>query len=183
MAKTHTKPTIESTRILSRSELFTIEEVQLTFSNGEKRVFERIAKKKRSAVMIVPLLDDETVLLVREYGVGLEEYCLGLPKGVVDQGETFIEAANRELMEEVGYGANDLHELMMLTLSPAYMGHRMTVVLAKDLYPKKLVGDEPEPLEVVPWALQDIDGLLARDDFHEARSLAALYRVRDLIND
>jgi ADP-ribose diphosphatase len=48
-------------------------------------------------------------------------------------------------------------------------------VLARDLYPKSLPGDEPEPIEVVPWRLDAIDELLAREDFNEARSVAALF--------
>ena len=53
----------------------------------------------------------------------------------------------------------------------------MHVVVAKDLYPETLEGDEPEPLEVVKWPLAKIDELLARDDFTEARSIAALLLV------
>ena len=44
-------------------------------------------------MLIVPLLDNETVLLVREYAAGVHRYELGLPKGKTDAGETFIEAA------------------------------------------------------------------------------------------
>jgi ADP-ribose diphosphatase len=55
------------------------------------------------------------------------------------------------------------------------------VVLARDLYPDRLPGDEPETIEVVPWRLDDLEGLLARGDFTEARSIAAFYRVRELL--
>ncbi|MGB3620927.1 MAG: ADP compounds hydrolase NudE, partial [Ketobacter sp.] len=54
------------------------------------------------------------------------------------------------------------------------------IVLAQDLYPKTLPGDEPEPLEVVEHPLEDIESLLAMDDFTEARALAALYMARDI---
>ncbi|HEY8386375.1 MAG TPA: ADP compounds hydrolase NudE, partial [Porticoccaceae bacterium] len=62
-----------------------------------------------------------------------------------------------------------------------YMGHSIDVILARDLYPQRLPGDEPEPIEVVPWSLDNLSELMARDDFAEARSLAALYLVRDLL--
>jgi len=51
----------------------------------------------------------------------------------------------------------------------------MTIVLARDLYPKQLEGDEPEPLEVIHWPLDEADALLAREDFIEARCIAALF--------
>jgi ADP-ribose diphosphatase len=44
------------------------------------------------------------------------------------------------------------------------------------------VGDEPEPIEVVRWPLQDLEGLLARGDFSEARSLLAIYLALRLLD-
>ncbi len=88
-------------------------------------------------------------------------------------------AANRELMEECGFGAHRLEPLVELTLAPNYMCHRMQVMLATDLYPRRLPGDEPEPLIVETHAIDEIGSLLARDDFHEARAIAALFIARD----
>ena len=48
------------------------------------------------------------------------------------------------------------------------------VVLARDLFPSKLEGDEPEPLELVPWKFADLPELYARDDFNEGRAIAGL---------
>ena len=64
--------------------------------------------------------------------------------------EVVLDAANRELMEETGHGAHRLEVLANLSLSPSYMGNRMTLVLARDLFEKRLAGDEPEPLIVSP---------------------------------
>lgn len=172
-------PEILERKIVARSRLFAVEQLQLRFGNGVERTYERLLTPPIPAVMVVPLVDPQTVLLIREYGAGVERYELSLPKGARDAGESVIATANRELMEECGYGARVLAPLTELTLSPGYMGHRIAVVLAEDLYPQRLAGDEPEPIEVVPWPLADIDGLLAREDFSEARSLAALYLVRD----
>lgn len=172
-------PEILDRRIVARSRLFAVEQLELRFANGVERTYERLITPPIPAVLVVPLIDERTVLLIREYGAGVERYELALPKGARGHGEGVVETANRELMEECGYGARMLTPLTELTLSPGYMGHRIVVVLAEDLYPQRVDGDEPEPIEVVPWPLADIDGLLARDDFSEARSLAALYMVRD----
>lgn len=169
------KPEILTTRTVAQSRLFRVEELQLRFSNGQQRTFERLAATGRGAVLVVPLADPDTVLLVREYAAGLDRYELGFPKGLVEADETAVGAANRELMEEVGYGARRLTELTKLSLAPGYLSHRTTIVLAQDLYPQRLEGDEPEPLEPVHWPLADLAGLLAREDFSEARSMAALF--------
>lgn len=173
-------PKVLARRLLAQTRIFRIEGVDLVFANGARRTFERILGGAGS-VMVLPLRDDETVLLTREYATGTDRYELGLPKGIVEPGEDPLAAANRELQEEVGYAARDLCLLQTLSLAPAYIQHQTHLVLARDLYPSPAPGDEPEPIEVVAWPLADLDGLLARDDFSEARSIAGLFLVRRLL--
>ena len=170
------KPTILSTKTIAQSRLFRIESIDIEFSNGEQRNYERLARGHSSgAVLIVPMLDAETVLLIREYSAGVHRYELGLPKGKTDAGETFLEAANRELKEEVGFGAKKLHHLSSFSVAPSYLEHMTEIIIAQDLYEEKLPGDEPEELEVIPWKLSQINQLLASGECTEARSIAALF--------
>jgi NUDIX domain. len=164
--------------MVARSRLFRIEELSLRFSNGEERIYERLASGGSGAVLIVPILDEDTVLLIREYGVGIEGYEIGLPKGRVESGEDILHAANRELMEEVGHGARELKLLKRVSQSPSYMQHHTNIIIAQGLYPETAEGDEPEPLDVVPCSLSDIDNLVASGELTEARSIAALYLAR-----
>lgn len=171
------KPIILKKTTVATSRLFRIESLEIEFSNGQQRNYERLARGNPAggAVLVVPLQDDDTVLLIREYSAGVHRYELGLPKGRTDPGETYFEAANRELKEEVGYGARHLHHLTSFSLAPSYLEHMTEIIIASELYPEKLEGDEPEALEVVPWKLSDIGGLLATGECTEARSIAALF--------
>jgi ADP-ribose diphosphatase len=170
-----TLPEILNIQPLIDTDVFHIEAVDLKFSNGVQRRFERFIQWPEGIVMIVPILNDDTLLLIREYGVGTHQYHLTLPKGKVDKGEMPDVAANRELQEEIGYAAHKLTFLRPLTHSPSYSSTQMHLILAEDLYPSVLQGDEPEPIEVVPWPLKDLGELLANPDFNEARAIAALY--------
>ncbi len=172
-------PQITARRPVAKSRLFQIESLDLTFANGQQVTYERLVSGSGGAVLVVPLLDAETVLLIREYAVGVERYELALPKGKIELGEDILVAANRELMEEVGYGARSLRHLKTFSLAPGYMAHRTHVVLAQDLYPQRLPGDEPEPLTVVPWKLAELAKLWQEEECSEARSIAALCLVRD----
>jgi ADP-ribose diphosphatase len=176
------KPTIRNKTIIATSRLFRIESLDIEFSNGELRNYERLARSSSGgAVLIVPMLDAETVLLIREYSAGVHRYELGLPKGKTDVGESFLEAANRELKEEIGFGARSLHHLSSFSIAPSYLEHMTEVIIAQDLYAEKLEGDEPEELEVVPWKLSRINELLATGECTEARSIAALFMALEYL--
>ncbi|MBE0364804.1 ADP-ribose diphosphatase [Pseudoalteromonas ulvae UL12] len=172
--KDHSLPEILATSSAAQSRLFTIESLELSFSNGERRQYERIKGSGRGAVMIVPITSDGQLILVREYCAGTHDYQLGFPKGLIDPGETPIEAANRELMEEVGFGAELFHPLKQVSMAPSYFNATMHILIAQGLYEETREGDEPEPLEVVYWPISKWPSLLEQADFTEARSVAAL---------
>lgn len=173
-------PTVHKREERPEKSLFKVEALDLEFSNGEHRVYQRLISRGVGAVIIVAMPDPETVLLVREYACGVHRYEVGLPKGRLEPGESHVEGANRELQEEVGYAARDLKVLGQLTLAPGYMTHATQVVLARDLYPSRLPGDEPEELQVIRWPIADLAELVQREDCTEGRSIAALYMARDL---
>jgi ADP-ribose diphosphatase len=177
-----TKPVVERTRTIAKTRLFNVEEMYLTFSNGATRIYERLRGSGRGAVMVVPVTDDNKLILIREYAAGTEDYELGFPKGLIDPGESVLEAANRELKEEVGFGATEWVELKQLTMAPAYFASQMTILLAKSLYPETLPGDEPEPLEQLLWPIDQISELIRYPDFTEARSVAAAFLVQAFID-
>ncbi len=174
-------PKILARRERGGSRVVRLEALDLEFSNGQTRTYSRMRAHGLGAVIIVPMRDERTVLLVREYACGLHHYEVGLPKGRIEHGESVLEAADREMKEEIGFGARRLEKLTSLSLAPGYMTHVTHIVLARDLYPEKLPGDEPEELDIVPWDLDDLPRLTARDDCTEGRTIAALYIARDFL--
>lgn len=158
-----------------------VEVVDLEFGNGERRHYRRVCARGPGSVMVAAMPDAQTILLIREYACGSGRYEIGLPKGRMDEGETPEQAANRELKEEAGFGARRLTRLRSLALSPSYMEFTTHLILAEDLYPERLAGDEPEEIEVLPWKLADLHALMLREDCSEGRSLAALFIVRELL--
>lgn len=176
--RTLQKPKILHVETVARSRLFNVESVDLEFSNGERRVYERMRPSGREAVMMVPVVGD-SLLLIREYVVGTESYELGFPKGLIDPGETVNQAANRELKEEVGFGATRLTFLKKVGMAPSYFSSQMNIVVAEDLYPESLEGDEPEPLVPVRWPIATMMELLDEPDFSEARNVSALFLFRE----
>lgn len=167
-------PEILAKQTVARSKLFAVEALDLRFSNGVERTYERMKPSGRNAVMMVPVTAEGDILLVREYAAGTERYELGFPKGLIDAGESPAQAADRELKEEIGFGTHKLTPLKDVVLAPSYFSSKMTLFIAEDLYSEQLEGDEPEPLEVIRWPLAQAEELLTHLDFCEARSITAL---------
>ncbi len=174
-------PEIKAVREVARTRFFRIEELDLKFANGVERTYERLPGVGTPAVMVVAVQNDE-LLLIREYCAGFHELQLTLVKGAAEGRESLEEAANRELKEEIGFGARQLKFLKRLNLAPGHMGFTINVLLATDLYPEKLPADEPEPVELVRWPIERLDELIHDESFQEARAIAALCLARPHLN-
>jgi ADP-ribose diphosphatase len=174
------KPEILHIKVVAKSRLFKIEQVDLRFSNGVERQYERMSGSGRGAVMVVPIHQGQ-MLLAKEYAVGTDKYELGFPKGLIDHGETAAEAANRELQEEIGFGSHRITLLKELSLAPGYFASKMQIFIAEDLFPNWLEGDEPEPIEVIPWDNAAWQSLLDSPDFSESRSVSALFLAQKFL--
>ena len=176
------KPKILKIETLATTRVFNIERLDLEFSNGERRQYERLKPPGNGAVLVIPMLDDDTVVMIYEYSGGTDRYELALTKGKIDAGEAPLDAANRELMEEIGYGSNKLTFLKTMTLAPGYQSNITHIILAQELYEASAEGDEPEPLEVVEHKLSNLEELVYNEDLTEARTIAALYMAKGAIS-
>ena len=115
-------PHILSLSTVAKSRLFEIQAVELKFSNGIDRTYERFRPFNRDSVMVIAI-DGEDLLLVREYAVGTEQYELGFVKGGMDMGETPEQSANRELQEEnLASATKKWTFLRTMKINPQIMG-------------------------------------------------------------
>ncbi|KAA0450153.1 MAG: ADP compounds hydrolase NudE [Candidatus Thioglobus sp.] len=177
------KPKVSNVKNIATTKLFNIQSMDIEFSNGNRRQYERLKPDGDGAVLVVPMLDDDQVLMIYEYSGGTDRYELALTKGKIDAGESPFEAANRELIEEIGYGAKKLSFIKTVTIAPGYQSNFTHIILAQDLYKDSAEGDEPEPLEVVSRRLSDLEDLVYQQDLTEARSIAALYMAKNIIKN
>jgi ADP-ribose diphosphatase len=179
----HELPEILEKQLVAQSNLFRVEQLHLRFSNGNERVYERlVTSHERNPVMMVAMTETNEVLLVREYNAGTEQYQLSLPKGARDPGETSEMAVRRELQEEVGFDASRIRLIKTMSLAPGYMQYKIDAFLCESLCPASLEGDEPEPLEVVAWPIDQLDELFALDEFDEGRAIAAILLALPMID-
>ena len=167
-------PTIKNKSIITKTKLFKVEKLDIEFENKVHREYEVIAGNGRGAVMILPIMDDH-VFFIKEYSAAIDDYCLTFPKGKIDEGELILDAANRELQEEIGFKSTMLKHIYTLDLAPGYIDHKTYIILAEGLSPSKLPGDEPEELIIEKCAKQNLSSFLNENKNIDSRALAALY--------
>lgn len=130
---------------------------------------------------VVALTAAGEVVLIRQYRFGSDEVTLEIPGGLVDPGETPIEAARRELREETGYEAERLVSLGSVAPNPAMQRNRLHCFLAEGC---REVGapqpDEGEDIEVVLQPLTAVPRLLASGEISHAL-VAVAFQKLDLL--
>ena len=175
-------PIIKNKSTIITTKLFKINKLDIEFDNQAIREYEVISGTGSGAVMIIPILGDN-FLFIREYAAAINNYSLTFPKGKIDDGESILVAANRELQEEIGYKANKIRQIFSLNLAPGYMDHNTYIILAENLVPSKLNGDEPEDLEVIKYNKNNLSNLLLESNNIDSRALASLYIYNQITND
>ena len=134
------------------------------------------------AVAIVAVTEDDQLLLLRQYHHAIGRSLLGLPAGTLEPGEPPVETARRELIEETGYEAGHVREVVDFYTSPGYTDERLMVFRADGCRPTGAGPSPDELIRVVPTPLSRLPDLLAssEDRIREAKTLiAVLWLLRE----
>ena len=127
-------------------------------------------------VNVIAITHDEQMLLIRQYRQGTDSITMEIPGGIVDDGESYVEAARRELREETGYEADELIEIGLVDPNPALQGNRCATVLALGATPDHDTDfDEHEEIELELASLDEVESMIRRGEITHALVVAALY--------
>ena len=142
-----------SSRVGYAGKLLTLKEDQVRLPDG--RIATREYVLHQGAVMVIPLFEDDSVLLERQYRYALRNHFLELPAGKVDPGEAPLAAARRELLEETGYSARDWRHLITLHPCVGYSNEKVELFLAQQLTHEGHPGEDGEFIECVRMSLHE----------------------------
>jgi ADP-ribose pyrophosphatase len=167
---------IERQRSLFRHQILELQRRQLTAGTDRREVLVLHAPEW---VNVIPLLDDDRVVLVRQWRYGIQAPTLEIPGGMVGPGEDARTAAVRELVEETGYSAGALRRLGSTHPNPAFIDSCLTTWLATDLTAveegKTSFGVDGEEIQCDTVALDEIPRLIASGRISHALVVAAFY--------
>jgi len=174
----HFENTLETRRI-HEGRIINLREDTVALPSG--RTGKREIVEHRGAVSIVPVLPDGRIAMVRQFRKPAEEALLEIPAGGLEIGESPIECAGRELIEECGLRAGRLSPLFECYLAPGYSTELMFGFLAEELEETDIDPDEDENVEVEIYTLDELMQILDNGGIRDSKTicgLLALYRQR-----
>ena len=153
--------------------ILNIESVPLP--NGETTDLEII--RHPGAAAIVPMREDGTVVLIRQFRHAVGGYIYEIPAGKLHPGEDPPDCAARELEEEIGYRANNLEFVTSIFTAPGFTDEVIHIYKAMDLIPGQQQLDRDEVLEIVEWPLDVAMARIRDQTIRDAKTIVGLQAV------
>lgn len=129
---------------------------------------------KGGAVAIVPVREDGTVIMVRQYRLAVEEELLEIPAGLMDPGEEPLQTAMRELKEETGYSAEKWTHMTEFYPTAGFCNEYVHIFLAEGLTPGETCFDETENLEIEEYSLAELLNMIKTGEIHDGKTVAGI---------
>jgi len=151
--------------------LFRVTEDEASDKSGWK-IKRSVVRHLGSAVMMA-VDDKDQVMLVRQYRLPANQYLWELPAGKIDEGETALQAAKRELIEETGLRAKKWKKLASFYPSPGYVEEHMTIFLATGLTHGESEPMEDERIETRWFTKKELRKQIASNKIEDAKTMIA----------
>lgn len=163
------------TREIFRGRTIHVDVDRVRLPNGREMDMELV--HHRGAAAVVPLLDDGTVLLVRQYRYATGGWLLEIPAGKLDAGESPETCAGRETEEETGYRPGKLRPLGWIWTTPGFADEKIWLFLATELELTAQVLGDDEVLSLERMPLETAVEMAFRGEIHDCKTAVALMRA------
>lgn len=134
-------------------------------------------------VAVVPLTDNDEILMVRQFRAPYKETIYEIPAGKLEKSENPLSAGMRELEEECGVTAGNVFELGKIYPTPGYCSEIIHIYGASDLSPSKQKLDEGEFLDVYKIPLDKAFEKCMSGEFRDAKTLIGIMKIREMKNN
>lgn len=147
----------------------------VTLPNGVSVELEVV--RHPGAAAIVPLKNDHTVILIRQYRLAADGYIYEIPAGKLHPGEDPAFCATRELEEETGYRAGHLDKIATFFTAPGFTDEVMHLYVARDLAPGAQALDSDEVLEIIEISLEKAMAQIRDGTIRDAKTIIGLQSI------
>ena len=128
----------------------------------------------RGSVVVLPVFPDGDILLIRQYRHAIGASLWELVAGRLEAGESRAAGARRELVEETGYTARRMRQIVELFPSPGFVTERMWVFAATGLRLGEAQPEEDERITARKFSLAALEKMIRHGSLHDAKSVAGI---------
>ena len=146
---------------------------ELEFLNGDKIIYREHVKAGNASV-ILPMTEDNKVIMIQEARTPIGKVILALPAGMIEPGEEASEAAIRELEEETGYLASHIEFLREYYSSIGYSDEKISLYLATGMKKTAQRLDDQENIKVIEMPFDELVTMLDKNEIITASTTIAL---------
>lgn len=171
-------PTLSTHCFVGR--MFSVREDIITLPDNTVR--KRECVEHPGAVVILPLLADDEILLIKQYRRPVKKILIELPAGCLEPGDTPKKRALKELQEETGYTAQELILFGGIYSAPGFCNEYLHFFIAKELSPSPLPPDEDEAIDLVPMHLHKALEFIDDGTICDAKTIAGILKYVRLLN-
>lgn len=147
-----------------------------------KKYSKREIVEHAGSVAIIPMISDDSLVLVRQYRKAVEDFLLEVPAGRLELNEEPRETAIRELKEETGLSTKKLEYISEFYASPGYCNEKIYLFLAKDLFEdKEFIQDRDEEyIEKEIYTFDQLLSMIKKGDIVDCKTIIAIYTAINL---
>ena len=149
---------------------------QISLPNGRRIQKEYV--QHPNAVLIIPFLNSDKLVFIRQYRPVVKSYLYELPAGTLERGEKPVLCARRELKEETGYRARKLSSVGWFYLAPGYSTEKIFLYRAGQLSQEQSAPDSEEVIQTVIFTKNQVRKLFARGKIRDSKTISALVYCR-----
>ena len=172
---------VNNRTIVYHGKIFELIRENITLENGTTTDVEFI--EHPGAAAIIPFLDDNRIVLLKQYRHALKKVIWEIPAGTLDPQEEIISCAKRELIEETGYSASGWQKLGEITPVPGYSDERIHIYLATELQPAEQHLDADEVIQVQEVEFNKALEMIGNREIQDAKSIAGLFMASAWLKD
>jgi len=134
------------------------------------------------AVAIVPITNEEKIIMVKQYRKPIEDFLLEIPAGKLEYNESPILCAHRELHEETGFIANRLEHMLTIFTSPGFSNEKIEIFIAKDLTEGEAKPDEDEYLLVESYSLPELIRMIFDGSIKDSKTITGILVAQEYLS-
>ena len=150
-----------------------VKEEELEYLDGDKIIYREHVKAGNASV-ILPITDDNKVIMIQEARTPIGKVILALPAGMIESGEDATNAAIRELEEETGYLASNIEFLREYHPAVGYSDEKISLYLATNMKKTKQRLDDEENINVIEVPLEELIEMIDKNEIITASTTIAV---------